>query len=300
MSTEAIVHGMMYMEMTGCVAALAVIYRRQQLRQYGFLSAYLLTRVLSEAIMLPVYNAAANKTMSPHTAYLIYFYVFWFSYAMEAVLGFGIIYSVYNLAMAPLKGLQRLGRLMFRWAGAIAIAISVTTALGPHMTGNKFIMRLVTQLQQTQSILTLCLLVFVCLAIRPMGLSHRSKIFGVSLGLGVLAATDLISAAWLPFFKSMDSLNNVINGIAILSTLSIWIVYFALPEPKRRMIILPTTSPLLRWNQISMALGDEPGFTVVGDLTPDMFAPAEVEVMRRASVKMGAPLAPARSLTGTI
>jgi hypothetical protein len=53
------------------------------------------------------------------------------------------------------------------------------------------------------------------------------------------------------------------------------------------MIILPTTSPFLRWNQISLALGDDPGFVALGEVTPEMFAPAEVEVMRRASMKMG-------------
>jgi len=57
------------------------------------------------------------------------------------------------------------------------------------------------------------------------------------------------------------------------------------------MIILPTTSPFLRWNQISLALGDEPGFVALGEITPDMFAPAEVEVMRRASMKMNYPVA---------
>jgi hypothetical protein len=57
------------------------------------------------------------------------------------------------------------------------------------------------------------------------------------------------------------------------------------------MIVLPTTSPFLRWNQISMALGDAPGFVALGPITPDMFAPAELEVMRRASAKMRLPIA---------
>ena len=46
-----------------------------------------------------------------------------------------------------------------------------------------------------QSILTLCLLLFVCFAIRPMGLSYTSRIFGVSLGLGIMATTDLVQSA---------------------------------------------------------------------------------------------------------
>jgi hypothetical protein len=69
-------------------------------------------------------------------------------------------------------------------------------------------------------------------------------------------------------------------------TLLTWSAYFAFPEPKRRIIVLPTTSPFLRWNQISMALGDEPGYVAVGGIPPDLFAPAELEVMRRASAKM--------------
>ena len=78
----------------------------------------------------------------------------------------------------------------------------------------------------------------------------------------------------------------IVNGVSICVTLGIWTTYFAIPEPKRRMIVLPTTSPFLRWNQISLALGDEPGFVAVGNVTPEMFAPAEVEVMRRATLKM--------------
>jgi hypothetical protein len=124
-----------------------------------------------------------------------------------------------------------------------------------------------------------------------MGLSYRSKIFGVSLGLGIVATADLVGAAWLSHFTNIYSLYSIVNGVAICLTLFTWMGYFAIPEPKRRMIILPTTSPFLRWNQISLALGDEPGYVALGEFTPDMFAPAEVEVMRRAAMKISYPIA---------
>jgi hypothetical protein len=84
----------------------------------------------------------------------------------------------------------------------------------------------------------------------------------------------------------MNSTINIVNGLVICLTLCIWSAYFAFPEPKRRLIVLPTTSPFLRWNQISMALGDNPGYVAVGGIPPELFAPAELEVMRRASAKM--------------
>jgi len=289
-NTGAIVDLLSWLEPLCCVVVLAFMLRRGQMRQYAPLSMFLATRLVSFAICWTV-NGMAGWHISKTRAYHIYFYTYWASYAIEAVLGFFIIYCIYNLAMAPLKGLQRLGILMFRWAGGIAVAIAVTMAFGPHLTSTKFIMKAVTQLQQTQSVITLCMLLFVCLAIRPMGLTYRSKIFGICLGLGVLATSDLVGAAWLSNFKSMYSIYAIFNGSAIVVALSIWSGYFAIPEPKRRMIILPTTSPFLRWNQISLALGDEPGFVALGEVSPDMFAPAEVEVMRRASMKMRLPIA---------
>lgn len=287
MQHTGLINFLTYAEPATCLLVLLLMAFQQKIRQFGFLSAFLATRVLSLAILLPLLHMGGTQ-LSVRTAYRIYFYTYWSSYAIEAILGFGIIYSLYKMAMAPLPGLQRLGILMFRWAGGIALALATAMAFGPHITSINFIVRFVNQLQQTQSVLTLCMLLFVCLASRPMGLSYGSKLFGLSLGLGILATTDLVSSAWLSHNTNMNSIYSVVNGFSICLALSIWTTYFALPEPKRRMIVLPTTSPFLRWNQISAALGDEPGFVAVGDVTQDMFAPAEVEIMHRASLKMTA------------
>ena len=176
-----------------CLAALIVLRFRRQLRQFQFLALLLSVRLLTLAICIPLLDMAGAK-ISTRLFYHLYFPIYWTSYAIEAVLGLCIIYEVYRLAMAPLPGLQALGMLMFRWAAGIAIAVAVGMAFGPHMTSQSFVIRAITQLQQTQSILTLCLLLFVCFAIRPMGLTHRSRIFGVSLGLG---AAGNLGAGWL-------------------------------------------------------------------------------------------------------
>jgi len=265
--------------------ALLLILRAGQLRPYRYLAALLATRLLSMAILVPLLHPKWAH-LSPPAAYQAYFYVYWACYAIEALLGLGIIVSIFRLAMEPLQGLQSLGMMMFRWAGGISIAIAIPVAFGPHVTYFSFITRAILQFQQIQSVLTLCMLLFVCFAIHPMGLSYRSRVFGVSLGLGMIATTDLSTVAWMALGSKMDAMVNNIGSVVICSTLAIWCTYFALPEPKRRMIVLPTTSPFFRWNQISQVLGDEPGFVALGEVTADMFAPAEVEVMRRASAKM--------------
>jgi hypothetical protein len=274
-----------YIEPALCGMLIYFLVRSKAVSQFKFLFSLLCVRLLCSLICLPILYFAA-RGIEKHLAYQVYFYVYWASYAIEAILSLLIIYSIFKLAMAPLKGLQTLGMLVFRWVAAISVAVAIGVAVSPHISGIKFMVAMVTQLQQTSSILTLCLLLFVCFAIRPMGLSYNSRIFGVSLGLGILATVNLVNAAWLTHSPNMYSTISLINGLAVGLTLLMWSTYFAFPEPKRRIIVLPTTSPFLRWNQISLALGDDPGYVAVGGIPPELFAPAELEVMRRASAKM--------------
>lgn len=286
MNGSLVANSLIIVESVLCFVALACILMRRQGRDYRYLCMLLGLHGTSGPLLLLMW-VYGGFWIEKHLAYRIYFYSFWTAFTAESILGLLLIYSVFNLAMAPLHGLKRLGRLVFRWAAAISIAIALGSALTPHVSQTRFITNFAFELQRTQSILTLCLLLFVCFAIRPMGLSYSSRVFGVNLGLGVIATTNLVNAAaWIVHTQYMYTVMNTVRDISICCALMMWISYFALPEPKRRIIVLPTTSPFLRWNHISQALGAEPGFVAVGGVPPELFAPAELEVMRRASVKM--------------
>jgi hypothetical protein len=287
----AFIHVLCYLEVALCAAALCILVFRKQCGDYLALCGFLAIRMFSGITLICAHKAGTAGLIGMHTAYHIYFYTYWSSLAIESVLALIVVYSIFKLAMAPLKGLQALGMLVFKWAAGISVAVALGSAFQPGLKGAALIMNAISQVQRTQSILTLCLLLFVCFAIRPMGLSFTSRIFGVSLGLGLKATNDLVQSAWLTFNPQMDTAYSVINGVVICAILATWAAYFALPEPKRRIIVLPTTSPFLRWNQISAALGDNPGFVAIGGVPPELFAPAELEVMRRASLKMTSPVA---------
>jgi hypothetical protein len=285
MTAHSFVQLLSYLEPIFCALVLVSLVRSDSVRKFVALTTLLSIRLTSGIVCLSILKFSGHG-IERHLAYQTYFYVYWISYAAEAILSLIVIYSIFKLAMAPLKGLATLGILVFRWAGAISVAVAIGMAIAPHASRIEFMVAMVTQLQQTTSILTLCLLLFVCFAIRPMGLTYQSRIFGVSLGLGIMATTNLVDLAWFAHNSNMYSSFNIVTGATGCIALLMWSAYFTLPEPKRRMIILPTTSPFLRWNQISMALGDDPGFVAVGGIPPEMFAPAEIEVMLRASAKM--------------
>ena len=281
-----------YLEVIFCLGAVIALIAKRQWADYAALGWFLAVRMVSDVVLtfLNTYAASGKHTAAVgFRLYTTYFLVYWISFAVESVLALLIVYGLFRLAMAPLKGLQTLGMLVFKWAAGISVAVALGSAFTPGMTGMKYLMAAISQLQRTQSILTLCLLLFVTFAVRPMGLSYKSRIFGVSLGLGVMSTNDLVQSAWLALNPNMATVYNYINGFVVCLVLATWASYFALPEPKRRIIVLPTTSPFLRWNQISEALGDDPGYVAVGGVPPELFAPAELEVMRRASLKMVTP-----------
>ena len=268
-------------EMLCCLIGLLAITIKKQWSEYWALGALLAVHAVPTLTFLSL-NHIGN-VLSANLKYQIYFFIYWIGYAVESMLVMMVIYSVFQLAMAPLKGLQTLGTLIFRWAAAISIAVALGSAFAPNLSRTEYLFAVLSQLQRTQSILALSLLLFVCFAIRPMGLSYGSRIFGVGLGLGLVATNDLVQAAWFSPKAAMSTISDFINCAVFCTATLLWIAYFALPEQKRRLVLLPTTSPFHRWNQISLALGDSPGVVALGTVDYDAFAPSELEILRRAS-----------------
>ena len=223
-----------------------------------------------------------------HLAYQIYFYVYWMSYALEAILvpaghlqhlqaGDGASEGSADSGNAGVP----LGRSHLSCGrdrrGGLRRTSPASSSWSPWSRS----------FSRPRAFLRYAC---CCLSASPFGpwdFRISSRIFGVSLGLGFLATINLVNAAWLAHNSNMYSTINVDQWPCSWPySACIWSAYFAFPEPKRRIIVLPTTSPFLRWNQISMALGDDPGYVAVGGIPPELFAPAELEVMRRASAKM--------------
>ncbi len=261
--------------------AFIILLKRKQIFRYKYFSLYLGFHTLLSSALMALYQVPA---LCPDRvlAYKIYFYTYWSGYVVEAVLIFLTIQSMFRMAMEPLEGLQRLGLLVFRWAASISMILAVATSIVPSMTSTSFIISAASQLQRSQSILTLCLLLFLCLAAQPLGLTYRSRIFGVSLGFGVLATSDLVTTAWMSHNPQLISLMNVLRGSVTLFSILLWGGYFALPEPQRKLITLPITSPLLRWNEIAKALGHGTPHVTVGKVDSDVLAEGELRMMQRS------------------
>jgi hypothetical protein len=122
------------------------------------------------------------------------------------------------------------------------------------------------QMMRCVSVMELCLLAFLALSIHSLGRSLRSRLFGVGLGFGVQAATELIFSAIPSSCPGLISFSNFAQQAVASLVLVTWAVYFFAREPQaeRSMIVLPPSSMLARWNALAKGLGQMPEPVMAG------------------------------------
>ncbi len=286
MNTERLLEISLFLQVGLSVFVLSAILMRKAHRIFPQLALLVGVQTCSVVVALAIMYFRQRLNISLMAAYTAFYWSSWASSILVFVLRLLNVYAVFAEAMRPMAGLHKAGKLIFRWVGLVSALVALALVAGPGVfSSREALVNVFSRLQQGVSVLTLCLLVFVCFAARPLGLTFRSHIFGVSLGLGIASMVELVEAAW----QVAGGAHSIYSPIYLFSSLGfcvsvgVWGAYFAMPEPKRRMILLPTTSPFFFWNRISEILGDSPGHVAVAGFSPDMLAAAEIEMLTTAT-----------------
>jgi hypothetical protein len=259
------VHGLTLVEPWLNLLALLAALRAGFAKRFPAITFYLGLRLLSGVILLGILNAHHFTSISVAAQTWAYVYVYWAAYIAGALAIFFSLQEIFNELMSPVPGLQRLGIIAFRWVGVATVVISVSSVFPVHSNGNPFT-SITLQLMKCTSIMELCLLSFLALTVHSLGRSFRSILFGVGLGFGMEAASQLIASALLARHPGLYSVGNLILEGVTIATFATWTTYFSLPEPaaERSAATLPVSSPLIRWNEIAKALGHSAPHVALG------------------------------------
>ncbi|HEY0795083.1 MAG TPA: hypothetical protein VGD64_04810 [Acidisarcina sp.] len=231
-----------------------LFFRAKEGVRFPALRNFLVFRTLSATVLALVYNSS-RFGVDRRTGYVAYFNAYWVCYIASAILIFFVIQEMYRHVMSPLPGISRLGLLAFRWAATISMIVAVASAVLPAGFKERVIIAASIEFMRCISIMELSLLVLLAFSVHSLGLSFRSRAFGVGLGFGFTAFMDFVTSAFAINGKTMNSYANVIAGVVTTVGLLTWSAYFLLPEDERKPLTLPMSSPLMRWNEIAMALG---------------------------------------------
>lgn len=243
--------------------ALCCVYRAQKNRIYPAFWQLLIFWAVSQGIQF--IDAALNgfHLISGVHAYYVYFYVYWVSFGVGAVLILRVLHEMFRHAVRSVPGVQKLGEPIFFWAITISVILAFASGITPHASGMSILLASAQVLMRSQSVLALCMLTFLAFASNTLGVSFRSRIFGVTFGFGMMAVGDLVFSALFTRYVGLASVANIGHEVMYISAIGLWSVYFLQPEPARRLVTMPVTSPLMRWNDVAQTLGNPAGQVAV-------------------------------------
>jgi hypothetical protein len=199
-----------------------IMWRRKLHKQFPVFFWFLLAQVLNFAVIFPLWRASNNNWI-PGT-YRLYFTLFWFGEAVNAVLGFKVIHEIFIDVFRPYHTLKDLGTLLFKWAGVVMLLVSVVVAFS-NSFDQSLLVHAVTTLQRSVRIVQIGLILFMLLFSSFLGVSRKQISFGISLGFGLFAGVELMLMALNSGGLVKPSHLNLINMATYLVAIFVWFGY---------------------------------------------------------------------------
>ena len=212
-----------------CVLAaflVGFILRKKLNREFPIFFAFLLASTVSDI---------TNFVLS-FISYKAYYYTYWTGTAVTIALGFAVLHEVFKHVFRPYESLRTFGSTLFRWSTVVLLMIGAVMALSSAPATRSPITNYIFTIDRSVQLMQCGLVLFLYLFARQLGLTEGHRIFGISVGFGVTAATHLIAVTLRSHFPSQTSMFvlNIVNQVAYLTSVIIWTVYMWRPEPERR------------------------------------------------------------------
>jgi len=205
-----------------CIAV--VMLRRRLYRRFKFFFAYIVTQALIFSLIFPSYLR--------HN-YWAYFYLYWFSQAVSAVLGFQVIHEVFLDVFRPFHTLRDMGTVLFRWASLVMLMAAGVVAVSSESKEIVPWMQAIITSQRCVRIVQVGIVLLLLIFARYLGVSRKQQSFGIALGFGSFALVELaLLASWVGGHLGSLAMS-LVNMCAYNASLLIWFGYVLVKSPAR-------------------------------------------------------------------
>ena len=196
-----------------------VMLRRKMHRKFKFFFAYVVTQILTFALIFPAFVREQYST---------YFYLYWFSNAISVFLGFKIIHEIFLDVFRSFHTLRDLGTVLFKWAGLVMLLVAGVVSVSSSSSELVPWMQAIVTTQRCVRIIQVGMVLFLLFFSRYLGVSRRQHSFGLALGFGAFAMVELaLIASWVGNHLGELS-TGLVNMTAYNITLGIWFTYVLL------------------------------------------------------------------------
>lgn len=219
-------------------AIAAFMLRRGLLRQFKFFFAYIITQLLSFAVVFPAYVWRSYSAL---------FYLYWGCTAISVACGFLVIHEVFVDVFRAFHTLRDLGTVLFKWAGLVMLLVAGVVSVSSTSTLVGPVMGAIVTAQRCTRIIQVGMVLFLLFFAHYVGVSRRQHSFGIALGFGAFACVELLLvASWVGHHLGGPWMS-IVNMTAYNGSLVLWLSYVAVRRPTRELSASQLQSH--RWEQ---------------------------------------------------
>jgi len=257
-----------------------VIYRRKLLNQFRYFAYFLIYQAVKNGVLFLCYHYSSPQSWTYYSSY-------WVGTAMADMFKIAVLYEIFCAAFKPFAGLQDLAKVVFKWAAAsilfIGFLVFVTTPTSQPIKYNWLIVG-IYDFEKIVRLMECALLMFLFMGSTHLGVSKKNRVFGLALGFGVDAFFQLLvySAAATSHVSSLHFWGQI-PPVVYYASLLIWAGYLIQPETAKESVHIPLNSPLLRWNEVALALGHNTRLAING--APEPFMPTVERMVEQVMQK---------------
>src|SRR5271165_5128509 len=165
------------------LGVIVAMYRRGLQRDYPYFFNYAILQVFLDTILFITHKES----------YALYYYSYWVSAALCAVVSFAVLYEIFQNAFRPYEALRDLSVILFRWSALVILLVAGMWAVtSSHPAQDGSITNALLLAQRSVRLMQCGLVIFLLLFSEYLGISRRNLLFGIALGFGLFASVSML------------------------------------------------------------------------------------------------------------
>ncbi len=227
-------------------AVMVVMTKRGLRSKFPMFFTYMALNYVAVAVVIATYLFAFSQ----------YFYVYWTLSTLVMVVGFVVQYEVFVDLLKPFSAVIDLGRTLFIWAAVFLLLAGFLTAMVTSGPSPKKIVVVVDLCDRCVHLMQCGLLMLLVSFGKRLNFSWRSPGMAVALGLGVLAAVDLVVSYGQGRFPERTLQLEMAYGLAYVAIVASWAIALRSSKLAAQSISnTPSRLILQRWDEALIGYG---------------------------------------------
>jgi len=221
------------------ITLLIFMVRRDFYRVFPRFFSYILFQTLKSACLFVTYRYFPES----------YFDAYWTGNAVSVIFTVAVMDEILHSLFKDYGGIQILGTTIFRWSCGLLLILAALSALSGGEGGGDRIVATVLAFDRSQRLMQVglfLLLMFLCRFLRNC---WRQQVFGIALGFGVFASTELILVSVVMRYGSAQAaMISLLKSTAYNAVTLVWIGYL-----KQQPLLVPKVEAATKANTLALA-----------------------------------------------